>query len=72
MYLHACGEERDDASESTDSPTTSSNNDPEVIPTAKMIFSPKKTHPTLHPPSNTEQPLRLSHLTYVKFLPLWF
>jgi len=54
VYLHACGEERDDALESTHSPTTSSDNDLEVAPTARMLFFLKKTHPILHLPTKVE------------------
>jgi len=46
-------EERDATSESIDS-LTSSDNDPEVAPTTRMLFSLKKTHSTLRPPSKAE------------------
>ena len=54
MYLHASEEERDAASELTNSPMTSSNNDPEVAFIERMLFSQKKTHSTLRPPSKAE------------------
>ena len=53
MYLHACGKEKDVASELTNSPMTS-DNDSEVAPTARIMFSLKKTHLTLPPPSKAE------------------
>ena len=40
VYLDARGEERDAALESTDSPMTSSDSDPEVALTTRMLFTP--------------------------------
>jgi len=44
----------DVASKSINFPMTSSENAPEVASTARMLLSPKKTHPTLHPLSKAE------------------
>jgi len=47
-------EKKETASESTDSPMSSSDNGHEVALTTRMLFSLKNNHPTLRPPSKAE------------------
>jgi len=52
--VYSYGEERNVVSESIDSSTISSDNDPDVAPIARMLFSSKKIHPTIRPPNRAE------------------